>query len=258
MINPVGRFWVWRELFTKPIWLNSTLEQQVILMTLIAMANFKPNEWEFEGEKYKLEAGQFITSAKSISEATGGTVTRQNIRSALKRFEKLEFLTTKSTNRSTLVTLVNWESYQINTKEVTNKVTLAQPTGNQRVTTIEEGNKEKKVIKEDIYSPIINYLNKNADKNYKAIGKKTQSLIDARIKEGFTLDNFYKVIDTKTREWVNTEHDKYLRPETLFGTKFESYLNQKEVKNGKSTRNGGKNEEEDEDRWGLKDIVKRA
>ncbi|MGL5085587.1 MAG: conserved phage C-terminal domain-containing protein, partial [Clostridium sp.] len=56
---------------------------------------------------------------------------------------------------------------------------------------------------------------------------KTQGLIKARIAEGFTEEEFIKVIDNKVSEWVGTEYEKYLRPETLFGTKFESYLNQK-------------------------------
>ena len=77
---------------------------------------------------------------------------------------------------------------------------------------------------------IIEYLNQEADTNYKSTSVKTKTLIKARMKEGFTVENFYSVIDKKTAEWLNTEQEKYLRPETLFGTKFESYLNQK---NGK-------------------------
>ena len=77
---------------------------------------------------------------------------------------------------------------------------------------------------------IIEYLNQEADTNYKSTSVKTKTLIKARMKEGFTVDNFHTVIQKKTAEWKNTEQEKYLRPETLFGTKFEGYLNQK---NGK-------------------------
>lgn len=77
---------------------------------------------------------------------------------------------------------------------------------------------------------IVNYLNDVADKNFRHSTKKTQTLIRARLKEGFTVDDFKRVIDNKTKEW---KHDpkmsKYLRPETLFGTKFESYLNETPV-----------------------------
>ena len=78
------------------------------------------------------------------------------------------------------------------------------------------------------YEEIINYLNLKANTHYRHNIKKTQSLISARFNENFTLDDFKRVIDNKVNEWKNTEMEKYLRPETLFGTKFESYLNQKE------------------------------
>ena len=55
--------------------------------------------------------------------------------------------------------------------------------------------------------------------------KKTKSCIHARLAEGFKLDDFKAVIDKKAEEWIGTEYEQYLRPETLFGTKFESYLN---------------------------------
>ena len=55
--------------------------------------------------------------------------------------------------------------------------------------------------------------------------------------EKFTVDDFKTVIDKKSREWLGTDMEKYLRPETLFGTKFESYLNQ-QVVISKPTNNG--------------------
>ncbi|EMJ5875325.1 conserved phage C-terminal domain-containing protein [Clostridioides difficile] len=86
---------------------------------------------------------------------------------------------------------------------------------------------EKKKDDKEIYKRIVDYLNKAADKSFKSTTKKTVSLIDARLKEGFTEEEFYKVIDNKVLNWL--EDDKmnaYLRPETLFGNKFESYLNE--------------------------------
>ena len=78
----------------------------------------------------------------------------------------------------------------------------------------------------EIYKEIINYLNLKTNSNYKYTTNKTQKLIQARINEGFNLEDFKKVIDKKTREWLKDKKmNMYLRPETLFGTKFESYLN---------------------------------
>lgn len=78
------------------------------------------------------------------------------------------------------------------------------------------------------YESIINYLNGKAGTYFKHTTKKTQALIKARFKEHFTAADFKKVIDNKVAEWLtDPEMNQYLRPETLFGTKFESYLNQK-------------------------------
>lgn len=71
----------------------------------------------------------------------------------------------------------------------------------------------------------IAYLNQKLGKNYKYVDKNTK-LVNARLKEGYTIDDFKTVIDKKVTEWQNGDMAKYLRPETLFGTKFDGYLNQ--------------------------------
>ena len=91
-----------------------------------------------------------------------------------------------------------------------------------------EEDKEKEEDKDiNIYSSIISYLNEKANTNYRISSSKTKTLIKARLNEGFVEDDFKTVIDNKTSEWIHTDMEKYLGPETLFGTKFESYLNQK-------------------------------
>ena len=85
---------------------------------------------------------------------------------------------------------------------------------------------------------IISYLNKKAGTGYKSTTAKTKTAIKARLSEGFTVDDFKIVIDKKCAEWIGDEKmEKYLRPETLFGTKFEGYLNAK-VTNGRNDTNG--------------------
>lgn len=81
---------------------------------------------------------------------------------------------------------------------------------------------------------VIAYLNEKAGTAYRSKTKKTRDLIKARFNEGFTVEDFKTVIDKKCAEWLGTEYEKYLRPETLFGTKFEGYLNAK--------NRGGKND----------------
>ena len=129
MINPIGYFRLWRELMTKPIWLESTPEQCKILITLLSMANFNGKEWEWKGESYKAERGQFVTSLESIVKNSGNGVSIRNVRTALEKFEKYGFLTNQSTNKNRLITIVNWEVYQQSEGEPTK-----QPTSNRQAT----------------------------------------------------------------------------------------------------------------------------
>ena len=109
---------------------------------------------------------------------------------------------------------------------------------------VKENTTSNNTTSNNIYSRIVDYLNKKADTKYRSTTKKNKDLIKARINEGFKEEDFYKVIDIKVKEWSNTEMVKYLRPETLFGTKFEGYLNQKG-----SGLNGQYINREHGDRW---------
>lgn len=79
----------------------------------------------------------------------------------------------------------------------------------------------------NLIKDIVEYLNEKAGTKHHYKTKDTQKHINARLSEGFTLDDFKKVIDIKCDEWLGTDMEKFVRPMTLFGTKFESYLNQK-------------------------------
>ena len=72
---------------------------------------------------------------------------------------------------------------------------------------------------------IVDYLNQKACTTYRATTKNTVKHITARLKEGYTVADVKAVIDSKAQEWLGTGYQKYLRPDTLFGAKFESYLN---------------------------------
>lgn len=90
------------------------------------------------------------------------------------------------------------------------------------------------------FKKIVNHLNEAADRNYRHSTGKTKSLIKARWNEGFSVEDFEKVIDNKVAQWKNdSEMEKYLRPETLFGTKFEGYLNEKPIGGDRGGSYGG-------------------
>lgn len=86
-------------------------------------------------------------------------------------------------------------------------------------------------ILNNIYSLVIGYLNEKTERTgkdrYSSTSTKTKTLIKSRLKEKYELEDFKTVIDKKCKEWLGTDMEKYLRPETLFGNKFESYLKQK-------------------------------
>lgn len=91
-----------------------------------------------------------------------------------------------------------------------------------------EEDKEERDKEKELYSSIVAYLNEKAGTKFRASSDRTQSLIRARLAEGFTLEDFQTVIDKKCADWVNTDYQQYLRPITLFDkTKFENYLNAK-------------------------------
>ena len=76
------------------------------------------------------------------------------------------------------------------------------------------------------YVEIIDYLNSKCSKRYKHSNRIAREKIHARWNEGFRLEDFKLVIDVKAYDWLNdTKMNKYLRPDTLFGSKFEIYLN---------------------------------
>lgn len=85
---------------------------------------------------------------------------------------------------------------------------------------------------------IIIYLNKSASKNFRSNKADTIKSIKARLNEGYKIDDLKKVIDIKTSQWKETEWDKYLRPKTLFGNKFEDYLNEKIITKKPKGTNG--------------------
>lgn len=83
----------------------------------------------------------------------------------------------------------------------------------------------------DSIKEIIDYLNTRCNKHYTLKNKTNISHIKARLSEGFTVDDFKTVIDKKADAWMDDpKMCDYLRPETLFSGKFESYLNEQAVK----------------------------
>jgi uncharacterized phage protein (TIGR02220 family) len=228
-----------------------TAIQQLITIYIILNANHEDGVWydKYKDIEVSIKRGQVIVSRNKIANEWfkgDKEVTEQKVRTTLKKLEKLGFLTITSTNNYTVLEVLNYNVYQSKEEEpnqVSNQeLTKSQPSNNQVSTT----NKNDKNVKNDKneeekeyipFSEVVSYLNQKANTNYRASGKDTKDKIKARWNDGFRLADFKKVIDIKTAEWLHDSHwSKFLRPSTLFGTKFESYLNQKEVSKNENTR----------------------
>ncbi|MEN2346504.1 conserved phage C-terminal domain-containing protein [Lentilactobacillus parabuchneri] len=240
---------VYRELLNKPIWFESTPKQKTILITILLMANNQERQWEWHGKQYHASPGELITSLKGIAQQAGVGINEGNVRTALKRFESYRFLTCKSTNKNRLINIVNWHKYQDSQsreykqkhKQSTSNVQAEykQNTTNEELKNLRtkelknKDNVEKRSsdqLKGQVHE-IILYLNSQASKHFRANSKDTAKLISGRLHDGFTVDDFKKVIDIKTPQWVGTDYDKFLRPSTLFAPNhFESYLNERPIK----------------------------
>ena len=92
--------------------------------------------------------------------------------------------------------------------------------------------KPLKVVWTEETKHIIDYLNKRTGKKYSVKTKKTAQLIHKLLDNGFTVEDFERVIDIKCKQWLNNKKmNQYLRPRTLFSEKFEDYLNEAPARN---------------------------
>lgn len=188
-----------------------------------------------------LAPGQFIFGRQSWASTL--KINESSIYRYMKLLEELDIINIKSNNKFSVVTIVNWATYQQEDAKNEQQMNNKRTTNEQQMNT----NKNVKNEKNEKNKDIVAYLNQKADKEFKHTTKKTQSFINARLEEGFTVEDFKKVIDIKCSEWKNSDMNKYLRPETLFSTKFESYLNQDISYKKEQTSN----DEFNLDEWGV-------
>lgn len=205
--------------------LDLTERQLLIYYTMYKVADFSNME-------VVITTGQIITSIKIID------LTERIVNADIKQMINKGYL--KQIKRGNKGTPSTYKIIKINegNLKVTNtyvkgnlkpsnsntleddEVTNEYVKGNLNVDLIQR-NKEKEII-----NNVVNKLNSLASSNFRPTTKGTINLVKARLKEGFSEEDFYKVIEYKVNEWQSTDFEKFLRPTTLFGTKFEGYLNQ--------------------------------
>ena len=186
-----------------------------VFIHILINANISNNDFEL----LTVKRGQLITSVKTLSEQLD--ISQQNVRTALKHLTLTGEIKVETYSRYSIITIQNYEEYQktpITSAKL--KIDKQHP--------IEDSIKsEKKSNNSETIKSIVDYLNEKCKTRYKSSTPETQKLINTRLNQGFTIEDFKKVIDNKVDDWLNSKDmSKFLRPQTLFGTKFESYLNQ--------------------------------
>ena len=148
-------------------------------------------------------------------------------------FESWGIVETKEIDGEKIVDFVNTDSFGVNVDDGFWGKSVTRNTDVTKYNKGKEKNKIKAPIKAEqntVYKEIIDYFNEKLGTRYKSTTNKNKELIKARLNEGFTVGDFKTVIDNKILDWKGSDMEKYLRPVTLFGTKFDSYLNTKIIK----------------------------
>lgn len=213
------------------------IESGFLLTTLIEASDGLANE-----------DGWFYKTAPSLEEETGlsnhkqskiieeltklGILEQENKGMPMKRyfrinFQKIEELVFKKDLKNSNTSIKENEKQgfkNFESKDLKNSNACIEKISNNKEYINNNLNKE---LNNNIYKEAVDYLNEKAGTKYKYNSKNTTKHIKARLNDGYTLEDFKSVIDKKCSEWLNTDMEKYLCPDTLFGSKFEKYLNQK-------------------------------
>ena len=244
-----GVFQIDREIFEHGIW-NNVAEFRIFFYILGNAV------WKEEGKDYgnvHVGRGQYLRSYRNLREdlmyMDNNAIKYYSLSYIKKITDKLvldERIEKEETELGTLFTVVNYSLYQGFDRFKDDSRERSENGARTEQEQNKNNKKKDKKVKNDknIYKDIVEYLNKKSNKNFRHSTKATQRFIDARLNEGFTLDDFKKVIDIKSNQWLGGEMEQYLRPQTLFGTKFESYLNEGGVDNGANRKRDRENETE--------------
>ncbi|PWK05277.1 conserved phage C-terminal domain-containing protein [Tumebacillus permanentifrigoris] len=268
----------WLKLHRKVV--GSPLFQDPFVLKLwllcLTKATFVETSVLMDKQLVTLQPGQFVTGRNSLAEEynrgmkPSHAVPAKTLWNWIVKFKEWGKLDINSTNKYSIISVVNWSFYQghdgdldnnfpTDGQQLSNKQTASGqqvdskfPTDGQQMDTNKNVKNEKNAEKGEklgaVCSESIKLLNELLGTSYKPTSKATQEKIRARLNEGFTSDDILAVIRKKHAEWHgDSKMANYLRPETLFGTKFESYLNQVNASSGSGDGSGGRSLEEEFD-----------
>lgn len=212
------------------------LEEAVILGELASEMEY----WQQRGE---LKDGYFYSTIENVKDST--TLSDKRQRSALNALKEAGIIDVKlaglPAKRYIRINENQLAQILLNNNSENGKTSSAE-TEELEAPKQQRNNNKEKINKnnnnQDIYIFVIDYLNEKTGQHFRSSTKATQQHINARLAEGFTVEDFKRVVDNMWTTWKGTEWEQYMRPSTLFGSKFENYLNRKPQ--GKSAAASGK------------------
>lgn len=168
----VGYIKLWRKLLDSDMYLSLNSVQRDVMVQCLLFANHEPKKWEWNGLVFSCQPGQFVTSLDSLKKACASDVTTQNIRTALSKLEKWNFLTNESTKTGRLITIINWGTYQKNesttNKEDNKELTKSQQTANKELTPTKKLKNIKKDTEPSPVKDFIEYASSTFKEKYQA------------------------------------------------------------------------------------------
>lgn len=191
-----GFLMFYRRIIVEPVWIKANLKQRNILITLMCMANYKSNTWEYAGETISLKPGEMITSVQSIIEKCANKdITRQAVRSALLYFQKNGIITYKTTKNYTRITILEWlktnDIDDTNNQENNYSTTTAQPSYAQNTTNYSTTNN-----KYNNYNKYNKYNNNNNNRGY----YKPPNAFCDYTQEHYTDEQIEQILERKAKE----------------------------------------------------------
>lgn len=229
-----GYIKIWRKIQDEAWYTDPNTLSLAIFFLLKAAHKEKKIIWN--RQEMIIKRGQLITGRDRLAIETG--LTPMKVRLSLDILKNCNFVTSKTTNRFTLITICNYDIYQSqntsnnqqNNQQDNQQITNRYPTDNhkQELKELRELKRIKNIHSEDVQQ-ILDYLNEKTGKKFKNPGD-----LSARFKDGYTVEDAMKVIDNKLADSNFQELDggRFMRPATLFcKSHFDDYLNEKPLTN---------------------------
>lgn len=203
-------------------WVYQDAVTWLVFCHLLLSANYEPADIRLDdGRMIHLEPGQLLVSRASLARVTG--ISESKIERTINRFKNERIIEQISFSKFRIISICNWQEYQ-GGEQITEQKT------NQKPDTVKKlRSKEVNTIgvSAAVFNQIADVLNEATGKKYKATGAALVKGVRARLSEGFQVSDIEAVVKFKAAQWGQDDRmSAYLRPETLFGSKFESYLNE--------------------------------